>query len=127
MASSSRPSLAKLRRSWPWTAVRGTGSIFLCSRDSGPLRANKFAWSFFVERRNVEAMSTGLTKFFIAFTALALIASQPARAGSIGDFFKALGNSIAHPGQKKKTPPPKTTTKKSKTKENEQRAEYPPT
>jgi hypothetical protein len=69
-------------------------------------------------------MSSRLKKFVIAFTAIALIAPQSGRAGSIGDFFKALGNSIAHPGQKKKTPPPKTTTKKSRTKENEQ--ENPP-
>lgn len=54
------------------------------------------------------------------------IAVQPADAGSIGDFFKALGNSIAHPGQHKKQPP-KPPTKKPKTKGNEQAADYPPT
>lgn len=64
-------------------------------------------------------------------TALAVIvaiaiAVQPANAGSIGDFFKALGNSIAHPGQHKK-PPPKPPIKKPKTKGNEQAADYPPT
>jgi hypothetical protein len=50
---------------------------------------------------------------------------SPARAGSLGDFFKALGNSIAHPGQKPKpkTPPPK----RPKTKGAQQTAEYPPT
>ena len=72
-------------------------------------------------------MNSRLKKFFFAFTAIALLASHSARAGSIGEFFKALGNSIAHPGQKKKVPAPKTTTKKSKTKENEQPPEYPPT
>ena len=72
-------------------------------------------------------MNGRLTKFFTAFVAIALIATDSARAGSIGDFFKALGNSIAHPNQKKKTPPPKSTTKKSKTKEDEQPPEYPPT
>ena len=49
----------------------------------------------------------------------------PARAGSLGDFFKALGNSIAHPGQKPKpkAPPPK----RAKTKEAQQTpADYPP-
>jgi hypothetical protein len=49
----------------------------------------------------------------------------PARAGSVGDFFKALGNSIAHPGQGKKQAP-KPQTKKPKTKESEQSADHPP-
>lgn len=31
-----------------------------------------------------------------------LIAAPSVNAGSVGDFFKALGNSIAHPGQGKK-------------------------
>jgi hypothetical protein len=48
-------------------------------------------------------------------------------AGSLGDFFKALGNSIAHPGQKPKpktSPPPN---KRPKTKGSEQNAaDYPP-
>ena len=50
---------------------------------------------------------------------------NPARAGSLGDFFKALGNSIAHPGQKPKpkTPPPK----RPKSKGAPQAADYPPT
>jgi hypothetical protein len=56
-----------------------------------------------------------------------LLASPGAvRAGSLGDFFKALGNSIAHPGKNKKAAP-KPPTKKPKTKGNEQPAEYPPT
>ena len=63
--------------------------------------------------------------FFIACIAIAIVATPSARAGSLGDFFKALGNSIAHPGQHKK-PPPKTQNQKSKTKGNEQAAEYPP-
>jgi hypothetical protein len=70
---------------------------------------------------------TGTSKKILVFmtsTALLLFCGS-ARAGSIGDFFKALGNSIAHPGQKKK-PPPKSTTKKSK-KGSEQTADYPPT
>ncbi|HKP04632.1 MAG TPA: hypothetical protein VJU77_14870 [Chthoniobacterales bacterium] len=71
-----------------------------------------------------------LKKFLVAFVAIAFIAIQPVRAGSVGDFFKALGNSIAHPGQKKKTPPPKpgttTTTKKPRTKGEQQAADYPP-
>jgi hypothetical protein len=73
-------------------------------------------------------MNGRLKKFAIALAAIAFFAAQPARAGSVGDFFKALGNSIAHPGQKKKTPPPpaKPSTKKSKTKEPGQAADYPP-
>src|SRR4051812_3693108 len=64
-------------------------------------------------------------KFFVILAAVALIAAPKADAGSIGDFFKALGNSIAHPGQTKK-PPPKPPTKKSKAKASEQPADYPP-
>jgi hypothetical protein len=48
-------------------------------------------------------------------------------AGSIGDFFKAVGNSIAHPGQnrKPKVPPPQS--KRPKAKGSEQNvADYPP-
>lgn len=56
-----------------------------------------------------------------------MLAGPRAEAGSIGDFFKALGNSIAHPGQHKKAPPPKTPPKKTKSKSNEQAADYPPT
>ena len=62
---------------------------------------------------------------FITVTAAALAIAPRTDAGSIGDFFKALGNSIAHPGQSKKAAP-KTPIKKSKTKGNEQSAEYPP-
>ena len=77
-------------------------------------------------RRSVKRLS----KIFIAASFAALIAASNARAGSVGDFFKALGNSIAHPGQKKKTPPPKPgttpTTKKPRTKGEQQAADYPP-
>lgn len=62
---------------------------------------------------------------FVTLTAAALIASPQANAGSVGDFFKALGNSIAHPGQTKK-PAAKPQTKKPKTKGNEQTVDYPP-
>lgn len=74
-------------------------------------------------------MSSVIKKVFFALTICALIAAPRAEASSIGDFFKALGNSIAHPGQKKKaTPPPKTPAhKNSKTKANSQNPEYPPT
>src|ERR1051326_4942853 len=72
-------------------------------------------------------MSSVTKSIFIAFAAIALIAPQAAHAGSIGDFFKALGNSIAHPGQKKKTPPPKSETKKSRTTAPHQNPDYPPT
>jgi hypothetical protein len=70
-------------------------------------------------------MSSTLKIVLITLTAATLIASPKADAGSIGDFFKALGNSIAHPGQTKK-PAPKPPTKKPKTKGNEQTADYPP-
>ena len=61
-------------------------------------------------------------------TAVALCLLQnSADAGSIGDFFKALGNSIANPGQKK--PKPKTSkmaSKRSKTKGTAPEADYAP-
>jgi hypothetical protein len=60
----------------------------------------------------------------LAITVLSLPAN-PVRAGSVGDFFKALGNSIAHPGQKPKPTP--TPSKRSKKKGSEQNAaDYPP-
>ena len=70
-------------------------------------------------------MSRARTKILVALTALALIVAPRANAGSIGDFFKALGNSIKHGGPPKKAAP-KTPNKKSKTKGNEQTADYPP-
>ena len=72
-------------------------------------------------------MSNVLKKVFIGLMVSVLIAAPCAKAGSLGDFFKALGNSIAHPGQKKKPPPPKPPTKKSKTTVNHQDPDYPPT
>ena len=52
--------------------------------------------------------------------------ANPVLAGSVGDFFKALGNSIAHPGQHKKPKPPPQN-KRSKTKGSEQNPpDYPP-
>jgi hypothetical protein len=71
-------------------------------------------------------MSSAIKKIFFALAIGALIAAPRADAGSVGDFFKALGNSIAHPGQGKK-PSPKPQTKKSKTKGTEQAGDYPPT
>ena len=72
-------------------------------------------------------MNGRVKKFCIAFVASAFLSTQPVRAGSVGDFFKALGNSIAHPGQKKKPPPPQNpATKKPKTKGAEQAGDYPP-
>jgi hypothetical protein len=67
------------------------------------------------------------TKTILIGTTIAILLASPVptRAGSVGDFFKALGNSIAHPGQGKKAA--KSQTKKPKTKENEQNADYPPT
>ena len=61
----------------------------------------------------------------LAMAVLCLLA-KPVRAGSLGDFFKALGNSIAHPGQKPK-PKPQPPNKRSKTKPSEPNpADYPP-
>jgi len=60
----------------------------------------------------------------VVLVATLLVFPVHVRAGSLGDFFKALGNSIAHPGQNKK-PAPKPQTKKPKTKGNEQTADYP--
>lgn len=68
-------------------------------------------------------------RVLIAVTAaVALCVPQnSADAGSIGDFFKALGNSIAHPSQKKpKQKTSKTASKRSKTKEAAPEADYPP-
>ena len=71
-----------------------------------------------------------LTKTFgaaLIVSGLAMSADR-ADAGSLGDFFKALGNSIAHPGQPKKQPSPKPKSKNSKGKTNEPpAADYPPT
>jgi len=72
-------------------------------------------------------LNTVKNKILIGFSMAALcLSAVPAQAGSVGDFFKALGNSIAHPGQKPKpkTPP---TNKRPKTKGSEQNpADYPP-
>lgn len=67
-------------------------------------------------------------RFFIFVTVVALCAlANSAEAGSIGDFFKALGNSLAHPSQKKSKPrATKTASKQSKTKGARQEADYPP-
>ena len=69
-------------------------------------------------------MKRVLPKFLIGIAAVAFLAAPKADGGSIGDFFKALGNSIAHPSQKKPTPKPQT--KKPKTKTSAP-PEYPPT
>jgi len=72
-------------------------------------------------------MTSAHRPLLILLIALALFAAGPAvRAGSIGDFFKALGNSIAHPGQKKKPSPKTPQNKKSTTKSSVQEADYPP-
>jgi hypothetical protein len=66
---------------------------------------------------------------FIFVTAVVLVAlADSANAGSIGDFFKALGNSIAHPSQKKSKPrdAKKTASKRSTAKGAGQEADYPP-
>jgi hypothetical protein len=62
--------------------------------------------------------------------AIALLCALPTAvsAGSVGDFFKAVGNSIAHPGQgKKPKPQPSAPNKRSKIKASEKNAaDYPP-
>ena len=68
-------------------------------------------------------------RFIILITAVTLFAlADSAHAGSIGDFFKALGNSLAHPSQKKAKPrdSKKIASKRSTTKGAVQEADYPP-
>ncbi|MEY2481805.1 MAG: hypothetical protein QOK24_333 [Verrucomicrobiota bacterium] len=50
-----------------------------------------------------------------------------AMAGSVGDFFKALGNSIAHPGQHPKPKPRDSQSVSKKPKDTAVSAELPPT
>jgi hypothetical protein len=75
-------------------------------------------------------MSLAFKKLLSAVLFVALFGpAMPVEAGSLGDFFKSLGNSIAHPGQSKKTKPPaQPASKKAKTKSSDQppAAEYPP-
>jgi hypothetical protein len=71
-------------------------------------------------------MSSAIKKILFALAICALVTAPHAEGGSVGDFFKALGNSIAHPGKGKK-PAPKPQTKKTKAKGAEQTADYPPT
>jgi len=71
-------------------------------------------------------MSNVIKKILMAAIIGAFLASaDEGRTGSLGDFFKALGNSIAHPGQHKK-PKPQPVSKRPQTKGAEQTAEYPP-
>jgi hypothetical protein len=65
-------------------------------------------------------------RFLIALAMAALMVSDPAKAGSIGDFFKALGNSIAHPGQRPKPKPRDPQSKRPKTKGTVPNADYSP-
>jgi hypothetical protein len=68
-------------------------------------------------------------RILIGLTIAALSApANPVLAGSIGDFFKALGNSIAHPGENKKPKPSPSQNKHPKAKGSEPHPpEYPPT
>lgn len=63
------------------------------------------------------------TFLFVGLTAF----GQTATAGSVGDFFKALGNSLAHPGQRPKPKPrdPQNVSKRPK-KDAPVKAEQPP-
>jgi hypothetical protein len=68
-------------------------------------------------------------KLIVAVTVVGLsMLADPARAGSVGDFFKALGNSITHPGQHPKPKPrdSKTVSMRPKTKGTVTNADYPP-
>lgn len=67
-------------------------------------------------------------KFIILVTTVTLLAvADPVHAGSVGDFFKALGNSLAHPSQKKKPrDAKKTASKRSRAKGAAQEADDPP-
>src|SRR5213075_1416754 len=121
-ASSSRPSLARSRRTWPWRVDRVIRSI---SFRSGDLKVFPHSVEHDRDPRHISprlVMSSVMKKIFFVLTITTLIATSRAEAGSIGDFFKALGNSIAHPGQKKKAPP--TTNNSSKIKGNNQNPEY---
>jgi hypothetical protein len=65
--------------------------------------------------------------FAIGVTIVGLsILADSAAAGSIGDFFKALGNSIAHPGQHPKSRPRDSQSKRPKAKGSVSNADYPP-
>lgn len=65
--------------------------------------------------------------FNLAAVVVLLSLASSAGAGSIGDFFKALGNSIAHPSQKKSKPRAvKTASKQSRTKSARPEPDYPP-
>ena len=72
-------------------------------------------------------MSPVKNKILVGVTMAGLcLSATPVVAGSLGDFFKALGNSIAHPGQKPKPKsPPQNKRSKSKTSEQNP-ADYPP-
>ena len=72
-------------------------------------------------------MSPVRNRILVGVTMAALcLSATPVVAGSLGDFFKALGNSIAHPGQKPKPKSPPQN-KRSRTKTSEQNpADYPP-
>jgi hypothetical protein len=68
-------------------------------------------------------------RFIITLAIISLFATADyAVAGSVGDFFKALGNSIAHPGQRPKSRPrdPPSASKRSQTKNASPAADYPP-
>jgi hypothetical protein len=67
--------------------------------------------------------------FVIFVTAVALLAlADSAGAGSIGDFFKKLGDSLAHPDQKRKSKSraSKTASKRTKTKGTALETDNPP-
>jgi hypothetical protein len=72
-------------------------------------------------------MNTAKNRILIGLITAALcLPVNPSRAGSLGDFFKALGNSIAHPGQHPK-PKPSPQSKRPKTKgSTPNAADYPP-
>ncbi len=79
-----------------------------------------------VNQKSPAQMNRVMRKILIAtIVAFSLAPFMSVRAGSVGDFFKALGNSIAHPGEHRK-PKPQPVTKRPKTKGEPPNADYPP-
>src|SRR2546430_2186346 len=127
MDSSSHPSSEKSRRTWRWMVDRVIGSIFFPWKGSVGRRDRMVEPMRTLHETIPQRMSTAKNRIFIGLTIAALcLPVTPVLAGSLGDFFKALGNSFAHPGQNRKPKPPPQS-KRPKTKGSEQNAaDYPP-
>src|SRR2546423_1171509 len=123
MVLSLRLSLARSQRTWRWMGNHAIKLIFSLSSDSGRDAVERITDMQHTSTREMRRMKKTIVIWTVMVSALAF--PNPVDAGSLGDFFKALGSSIAHPGQKKK-PAPKPQTTKSKTTGKEQTADYPP-